>query len=107
MKDFPQVLKRCIFRQKLKFLGPFFDMRRPCLKHRKKYLDDDEITKGTSIIHLPRKVAEAFWIEDDDIKENYKGQRLRKTYDYIVHNKCRCYQCDIIRSAAVYGRDKF
>lgn len=79
----------------------FFNMRKPCLKHREKYIVDDIITKGTSIIHLPRQAAEAFWIEDDDIKENYKGQRSRKTYNYIVHNKCRCYNCDIIRSAAV------
>ena len=80
---------------------PFFTMRKPCLKHREKYLVDDEITKGTSIIHLPRQAAESFWIEDDDIKESYKGQRSSKTYNYLVHNKCRCYNCDIIRCSAV------
>ena len=88
-------------------ITPFFDMRKPCFKHKEKYLLYDDLTKGTSIIHLPRHAAEAFWIEDDDVKESYKGQRNRKTYNYIVHNKCRCYNCDIIRSAAVYHRINF
>jgi len=80
---------------------PFFMVRKPCLKHKEKYLVDGEITKGTSIIHLPRQAAESFWIEESDIKEGYKGQRSRKTYNYLVHNKCRCYNCDMVRCSAV------
>lgn len=85
----------------------FFNMKKPCLKHRVKYFEDDIITEGTSIIHLPRYAAEAFWIEDDDIKESHKGQRNQKTYNYLVNNKCRCYTCDIIRCAAVYHKINF
>jgi hypothetical protein len=82
---------------------PLFNMRKPCLKHLRIKLQEDKITKGTSIIHIPRPDAELFWIEDDDIKE-YNGQ---STCNYLVHNKCRCYNCDLIRSTAIYHRIKF
>ena len=88
------------------FPTPYFNMRKPCLKHREKYLVYDDLTKGTSIIHLPRPAAESFGIEDDDIKQCYKG-RIRKTYNYLVHNKCRCYNCDLIRSTAIYHKINF
>ena len=86
---------------------PFFSMSTLCNNPKQMYLDEDIMGKDLSIIHLPRPAAESFWIEDDDIKEYYKGQRKRKTYNYLVHNKCRCYNCDIVRSAAVIHGVKF
>ena len=99
--------KKAHKRTSKKYLNIFSDKRTICNNPIQMYLITCRLTKNLHIINLSRHTTESFWIEDDDVKEYRMNGKYVKTYNYIFHNKCRCYGCDMVRGAAVACGRKF